>query len=140
MKTERKSKWAASIATMLLIFMAGQATAFAYDIPEKMNSNEEEEIAMEDIEIYFQGGEFEIDDIFCDNYFTDENGNVYEVENHSERRQCSHRYQPGTTTIHAKLNSGGCTVTVYRAQRCVICNNVVRGERIETRSYDKCPH
>lgn len=140
MKRERKNKMAASVVAMLLVCMVGQVTVFAYEMPTKVDSGEKEEIVMENTEMYFLREEYEIDNIFLDNYFVDEDGNVFEAENQETRRQCTHNYELGTNVVHNKNSNGGCTVTIYKAKRCVKCGNVIRGDKIETRIYDKCPH
>lgn len=140
MKTDRKNKIVVSIAVLLLICMAGQATVLAYEVPTRIDGEEREKIVVKDTEIYFMEEEFEIDDIFYDNYFVDADDNVYEVKDREAKVLCPHRYESGTNAVHTKKSNGGCIVTFYKAKRCANCGYVVRGEKIETRSYVKCPH
>lgn len=72
-------------------------------------------------------------------YFIDENGVVYKINNNKEKVFCEHTYSNGTYTIHKK-NGNGCIMEYYNAKRCTKCGNVILGTKLNTVTYEKCPH
>lgn len=78
--------------------------------------------------------------------FVDEDGVVWEEDSFwtgnsgQERVSCQHSYKSGTLVEHSKKADGGCTEITYSAQKCTKCGYVVKGSRISTMTYDKCPH
>lgn len=81
-----------------------------------------------------------------DQLFIDENGEVYPVKdsdlnsNDQRRAFCEHNYIAGVFHDHISNSSGGCTLTTYNAQRCSKCNDLKRGSKISTITYEVCPH
>lgn len=81
-----------------------------------------------------------------DQLFIDENGNVYPIKdrelngNNQIKISCNHNYIDGVVNYHSVNSSGGCTLTVYNAQRCSRCNDLIRGSKISTITYEVCPH
>ncbi len=159
MKNKRWNRFAAGVLVAALTF-ANSMTVFAYrdgfsetmtgnvskaEIEEKLDvdtymfvldgADEEETMEFEVLE------ELEKLEICYDNQFTDEAGNVYPISgDDSVEPYCNHEYISGTSTTHRKLSGGGCEVKQYRSQRCVICGHVIQGEKINTITYEVCPH
>lgn len=73
--------------------------------------------------------------------FVDEAGNVFDLSGEPQTyADCTHQYTSGKTTSHIINQSGGCTLTIYKAQRCTKCGNIVQGEIISTVNSPVCYH
>ena len=73
--------------------------------------------------------------------FTDENGNIYPVEEEVRvKRGCVHEYVSGTVTEHTKNSNGSCLVEYIEAMRCIKCGRLQYGSVINEVKYAKCPH
>lgn len=144
MKTVRKNRVFLSAVVMVLICMLGGLTVCAYDAPLNVDSLEETERQDQVFDFQFTLGEAEIEmeELPYEQFFTDEDGNVYELksEENISKSACTHRYVAGTYTAHSRNREGGCTVTYYEARRCSKCSNVIKGKEINTVTYKKCPH
>ena len=53
---------------------------------------------------------------------------------------CTHSMIPATFYTHTKNSSGGCTVKVYKCQRCEKCGYSANAQYDHTTTYAKCPH
>lgn len=139
MKIVRKNKIFFSVVMMILICIMGGLTAFAYESPYKIIGNK-------DNDFYFEGKftkeEKVQESISYEKYFIDNTATIYEVNelNTSERAGCLHEYTNGTYEMHKKNSNGGCTLTEYEAQMCILCGTVKLGDKISTTTYVKCPH
>ena len=138
------------VLTTGLIAVASGIPVFAYQGTKNlyMDSKCREELfvvdAPDNYVIFSEGikNSGKIEKLPYQEYFTDENGNIYPV-NPSERelhRACSHIYVEGEVTVHEKQADGSCKVKYYEAKRCTKCGYVVRGKLIRTETYDPCPH
>ncbi len=80
--------------------------------------------------------------ILYDDQFVDEEGNIYPIAEAGDAvyASCRHQYEEGTAYSHAMNGSGGCAVTVYKAQRCTLCGIVIQGEQIGVFQYNVCTH
>lgn len=47
---------------------------------------------------------------------------------------------PATFYTHSKKSSGGCTVKIYKCQRCEKCGYSANAQYDHTITYAKCPH
>ena len=77
-----------------------------------------------------------------DSFFTDKNGNVYyeAVRSQTACTSFAHDFAEGTYTTHERLEDGGCTVSVYEAERCARCGTPKNGGLISTTQYVACIH
>ncbi len=148
MKTKRKRTLKKlSVLVGMLICTVGTSTVFAYDNTPQMEILGEG--SLEDIQLNSsQWADFnpegtleELEEIPFDNFFTDENGNIFETDAgiSKEKSACIHKYVSGTLSNHTIIGKK-CTVDVYKAKRCSLCRNVIRKEHLYTITYDICPH
>lgn len=155
----RKHKWnrIAAGALMATLIFANSMTVFAYRdgfsevLPEDA-SQEAIERALNNDGVAFVWDETgEVADhgvmykentaLEYDLQFTDEEGNVYPVYgDEGISTYCNHVYDPGTLQEHGKTSGGGCRVDEYRAERCIKCGQVIRGEWVNTYTWAICPH
>jgi len=142
MKANRQLKWGLSVITMGLVCMAGTMSTFAY-VPPSGIDVVEAHVKGAEYAFHPQGQRPPVQDMPYEYFFTDQAGNVYELDESdlTQKAGCSHTYTTvGTTTRHIKNSSGGCTVKEYEALKCSKCGNVKQGDLIGTHSYPSCPH
>lgn len=158
MKKKSWNRYAAGMLTVVLAF-ANSITVFAYKdtLHQEMAEDTQQEAVTETLQtdvfsftpdgaegevlIKFDGSE-KIKMMY-DKQFVDMEGNIYpysEEDTVTTYRSCSHHFISGTSTEHNKYTDGSCKTRVYRSQRCDICGYVIRGERINTVTYEVCPH
>lgn len=53
---------------------------------------------------------------------------------------CNHVMENGYYNVHIPGKSGGCTVNVYHAKRCIRCGYIDVGTLDSTHTYTVCPH
>ena len=139
MKTNSKNKIFFSAVVMMFICILGILTAFAYEPPYRINVIHGDHSAEYNLE-----EEDTIEPIFYNQYFIDENKIIYEITDWDSLGQleCVHNYINSDTIYinHIKNNTGGCTTTKYRTQKCSFCASVIVGDKISTLTYEKCPH
>lgn len=83
----------------------------------------------------------ELNAIFSDAQFVDEDGNVYPVSGISPQVFCpGHEKVNGYFQTHVSDGKGGCTVKTYKGVKCVICDTIWLGDLIDISEYAKCPH
>lgn len=145
MKADRKNKTMLSVFAMVLICITGGMTIFAYETPQTISFLDDMGGMSREQEIHFYvQGELEIgtEELPYDYFFTDESGNIYNLDGgeYNTQASCSHKYVLGSTTSHHKNSSGGCTITYFEAWRCSKCGNVKTGNKLNTNTYEKCPH
>ncbi|MDO4321752.1 MAG: M56 family metallopeptidase [Lachnospiraceae bacterium] len=125
-----------------LTVLACTSTIFAY---EPMLSTDEETTG-----IFREGdaGDFsdveKMDKVYfgdSDGVFVYEDGTQVAVrEGASPYAFCNHIFSDGYYYLHKANNSGGCTVTVYNAQRCTRCGFLKLGSVHNTITYAVCIH
>ena len=142
---------------MAALTFANSMTVFAYrdvvheEVPENVSEEEIDEALNNDTLLFVfdetdeeEVQEFELLEeleIRYDRQFMDERGSIYPVmEDDSVEPYCDHNFAWGTETTHGKTSGGGCKVTQYRSQRCTKCGYIIRGEKIQTITYEVCPH
>ena len=139
MKTNSKNKIFFSAVVMMFICILGILTAFAYEPPYRINVIHGDHSAEYNLE-----EEDTIEPIFYNQYFIDENKIIYEITDLDSLGQleCVHNYINSDTIYinHIKNNTGGCTTTKYRTQKCSFCASVIVGDKISTLTYEECPH
>lgn len=141
MRSNRKPKRVLSILAAGVICMAGSMTAFAYE-PLITVSNSENFVVEGDVTFVYKKPEVKKELLFSDFYFSDNNGQVYNLDNADNNREvCIHEYAiSGVTTSHKKDGKGGCTVYEYDSLRCRFCGSIKLLDLISTVTYNPCPH
>ncbi len=156
MKKSMKRRWKRKTAVLIMAacFIVSCIPAFAYQRPLKYGVTEEEDKTVEkwntiDRMTFIseeEGVKEYLDFSRGDIVFVDEDGMVWEEgsfltgNSGQERESCQHSYKSGTIVEHNKKTDGSCTETTYSAQKCTRCGYVLKGSRISTTTYDKCPH
>ncbi len=151
-KCSRKAKFAMGVLTSM-IWIVSSVPVFAYDGVTVLRIEGDEELIRERCEDFFNkdilattNGNFMFEqedmDIRFDQQFTDENGNIYEVDkNAGGRAGCTHSSLiSGTYQEHVKNSSGGCVLKSYNANRCNGCGSMFLGSLISESKYTVCPH
>lgn len=140
MTTKKRNKTILSIASTIVICMAGAITSFAYEAPRTLTVSSTSEFSLDNKFLDEKGNS---DQIFSSRYFIDKAGIISEIteQNSPERVLCKHDYSiPGTLRNHKKNSDGSCVVTDYDALQCSICGSVKAGEVTYVGTYTKCPH
>lgn len=76
-----------------------------------------------------------------DTIFVCENGTQIAVSEKVEQYAiCNHVMENGYYNVHGSNNTGGCTVYVYHAKRCIRCGYIDVGTLYSTTTYPVCPH
>ncbi len=140
MKEKRRSKGYLTVLVSATVFLAGSMTAFAYERPQIAKSLEDtSEI---EGEYFFIEGVPEIEPVLYDSFWVNADGSVEEImdDELEERAVCSHTFKEGTYGKHNKDSSGGCTVTYWKAKKCIKCGYMDYESILNKVSYQKCPH
>lgn len=140
MTTKKRNKTVLSIASTIVICMAGAITSFAYEAPRTVTTNITTDLSLDS---EFSEEKENSSKIIFDRYFIDSTGIISEIEelNSFNKALCKHDYSiPGTFKNHKKNSDGSCTVTNYDALKCSLCGSVLVNEVISTTTYTKCPH
>lgn len=135
-------------ALMAVILFGSSFTVLAYDhvvvdnftttLPQEGDAYGDDYFILDGMENPFKA---DIPPIVYDEQFVDEDGNIYNLAGEPQvYADCTHNYVSGQKVKHEVNRQGGCTVTVYKAQRCTLCGNVVLGDIISTTNYPVCPH
>ena len=139
MRTNRKCKVILSMVTMALVCMMGGITCFAYNSPTIALNDYAHDL---DESFSFTTGAAKVsaNPYLCNNFFTDKEGNVYDLSE-GGRALCIHDFSVyGTSQTHKLDGKGGCVVKSYDSVKCKYCNTIKVGELISTTTYTKCPH
>ena len=148
MKTKRKRTLKKmSVFVGILICTVGTSTVFAYDNAPRMEilgegSLEEIQLnASEWSDFNPEGTLEELEEAPFDTFFTDENGNIFEINDDisNEKAYCTHKYVSGTQSDHMIIGKK-CRIDVYNAKRCSLCGNVILKEHLHATTYNICPH
>lgn len=76
-----------------------------------------------------------------DTVYVDADGNQIVAQKSSDTYAlCTHSMVPATFYTHSKNSSGGCTVKIYKCQRCEKCGYSANAKYDNTVTYAKCPH
>lgn len=113
---------------LLMIGLAGTVTAFAYrptNIHELYNFNSNSEYGF--IPWWDMADERE-GPLPFDRFFTDENGEVFPLEEPASRTACPHEYVDGMVTEHTKDGGEGCTLVKTEARWCRSCGFIDAGK------------
>lgn len=144
MKRKKKNRFFSAMTVMGLVCMTGGITAFAYDPPRVLDAgNQEVSFGVEFINGVEPEALLEIENLPYSLYFVDENGEILELDETDlpERAVCDHNYgERGIIKEHIKNSVGGCVVKTYEGKVCLKCGNIQLEKRINTVSYEYCPH
>ena len=126
------------------VHMEVQADSSQEEIERTLGINELEfvfdEAAEETVQEFEIQQEIEEVEMRYEKQFTDEEGNIYPVEDEGVEPHCDHDFGSGTLREHTVFSNGGCEVREYRGQRCKKCGYMIRGDLISITNYVKCPH
>ncbi len=133
---------AAVVGTIGCIMSTG--VALAYDEPRvEENQGAGYSVDFDVDEYFYTDSDTVAKDILYDDYFVDENGQIYEITDPKQpaRVVCfSHQFVEGTKTVHKKDSNGGCTTKYYHAKRCQKCGYLVTGDLYQTLTCKVCTH
>lgn len=148
MSRTRKNIWIAVAAGVIGGAMS-TAAAFAYEAPQELalNENDDESDALAE-QYFWITGESATEAQLYDRFFSDGeieelccgDRQLFSVVSGGERSVCRHRYVNGEQMRYRSDGAGGCRVNYYYAKRCITCGSVVTGERYHTYLYEVCPH
>ncbi len=140
MTTKKRNKTILSIASTIVICMAGAITSFAYEAPRTVTTNITTDLSLDN---EFSEEKENSSKIIFDRYFIDSTGIISEIDelNSFNKALCKHDYSiPGTLRNHKKDTNGGCTITEYDALKCSLCGSVLVGDVTNVITYTKCIH
>lgn len=80
--------------------------------------------------------------ILYEEQFIDSEGNIYDLTWESQMYSIClvHQYVPGQITVHETDGNGGCTITVYYAERCSKCGKLRKGDYMSSTHHAVCTH
>ena len=135
------------VAVSALTIVTSAGTALAY---QPMPSSDESvgEIMISDGSDYsnFTNSILSYEDISnidfsqSNSVFIYEDGRQIPINDTNTHALCTHSMYNGYLSNHISNNSGGCTVKVYKCQRCEKCGYLANAVLYSTTTYPKCPH
>ena len=128
------------VAVSALTIVAGAGTVLAYEAMPSSDVSVTESIDNNSDFGKFNDMVILTDFSKGDSIFIDFNGNEFVVDDYSNHALCTHSMVDGYWQVHSSNNSGGCSVKVYKAQRCKKCGYLANAVYQYTATYDKCPH
>lgn len=143
-----------SIFVAVIIFSCA-LTASAYEPAHTVvvNDNITKYISPDSSDFYFsESDETSIRDSFLgsihldfsesDTLIIDADGNVtpYLPSDIEPHVLCFHKYKPCNVTKHTRNSSGGCTLILFSGEQCQICGQLLLHEKLNSCTYEKCPH
>lgn len=128
------------VAVSALTIVAGAGTVLAYETMPSSDVSVTESIDNNSDFGKFNDMVILTDFSKGDSIFIDFNGNEFVVDDYSNHALCTHSMVDGYWQVHSSNNSGGCSVKVYKAQRCKKCGYLANAVYQYTATYDKCPH
>ena len=138
-----------SIIVAATVFVSS-LTVFAYQEPvEVYESVDSFNYSLDEADSYFDFSEpdykeYKLPDLDKTEriayYFIDEDGTINKIDKNMEKAPCNHTYKSGTYKKHILNNKGGCTVEYYNAEKCTKCGVTIVGSKINTVTFEKCPH
>ena len=150
MKEKRKGLLQRGIMVTVsaLTIVAGAGTVLAYEAMPSSDMSVGESINNYDLDFTsFQAvGESmvepaDIDFSTSDNVFIDLDGNQIPIlDSTTSRALCTHSMVDGYLNNHSSNSSGGCTVYVYKCQRCKKCGYLANAVYQYKVVYPTCPH
>lgn len=143
MKNTPKRKIITSVLAVVISVMLSATTIMAYT-PLQSSSGPEEIKSKDNDFMEFSVNEENITShSLTDQFFISEDGEVYAItdeSNNGARALCIHEFVDGQLSRHVSNDSGGCTMYVYDAKKCIKCNYLVVYDLIYRTIYESCPH
>lgn len=145
MATKKRHVMFAAVAGLIGCVLS-TGVALAYEEPRVAGNQIEEYTTDVDAnadEFFYFDSDVTADDIPYDDFFVDENGQIYDtgeqgVQPHVVCTQ--HLYVSGTHIIHRLDGNGGCITKYYHAKRCQRCGYMVTGDLYRTVTETVCTH
>lgn len=132
---------------MAVTIIASATTILAYEPFAPVDEGTMEEISYGDFGAFSdKESNIELDTSECDFNFSDsvficEDGTLLTITDEaSPKVLCNHTMVDGYYNVHKSNSSGGCTVTVYNAQKCSKCGYLKLGSIYVVNTYPVCPH
>lgn len=141
------------VAVSALTIVAGAGTVLAYEPMQSSDISVSDSISNYDLD--FTDFKFEADNSNADNIdtssidfsqcndiFIGNDGVQISITEDTfvSRAICTHSMVNGYLNNHSSNGSGGCTVYVYKCQRCEKCGYLANAKLYSTNTYVKCPH
>lgn len=136
-----------AVALTVATVFASASTILAYEpfVPvyegtmEVVSADEFGAFSFEDAIQYDETDEFDFS--ISDDIFVYEDGRQEPITNEdSSYVLCNHTMVSGYYSTHRSNSSGGCTVTVYNAQKCSKCGYLILGDFHHSTTFAVCPH
>lgn len=143
MNPKKKNKFL-SISTTIAICVMALASGFTYKAPiisHEASKDNLEDILSGKVDSYtITVGEREIEPLYSDYYFIDENNQIYDLNAPTNRATCEHNYVSGVIKTHTKKSDGGCVIKFYDGKMCTSCHDTKDEVLIDIETHQKCPH
>ena len=143
MKKKGLMKKGVAVVVALVTMLASASTIFAYEPfvwTDEMTANVSDfsDFGMYADDIEVSEGDFSVSDLV----FVYEDGTqvIDNGENPENYILCNHVMKDGYYQVHRSNSTGGCTVNIYNAQRCIRCGYIKTGSLHSTHTYTVCPH
>lgn len=135
------------VAVSALTVLASASTALAYQPMQSSDMSIKDSIDSGDFEFAnFRSPDNssvdKLDFSKSESVFVTLDGEEFPIydETSTSRALCTHSMVDGYWETHKSNSSGGCTVTIYTAQRCKKCGYLANAQYYNTVTYAKCPH
>ncbi len=146
-KSMRMIRGIAALASAVVVAIA-VLPVWAYELPPVLQDNDVDVRALNEQEgferIFSTTGKglYPTPTVKYEYQFTDEDGNIYEVDPFEPRRSgCRHAKTTwGSYQVHEKHGDGSCNVISYRAKYCPECGTVLETELASNTYFPKCIH
>lgn len=144
MKNRTKRKIIASLLAVVISVMFSATTILAYT-PLQSSSGTNKFISENKNFAEFSENDknASIDCSSYDQIFISDDNERYPITEDDymdTRALCIHEFVTGVLNSHEPNNSGGCTMYVYDAKKCIKCNYLVVNDLLYTATYNPCPH
>lgn len=143
MKKKGLMKKGVAVVVALVTMLASASTIFAYEPfmwTDEMTANVSDfsDFGMYADDIEVSEGDFSVSDLV----FVYEDGTqvLDNGENTENYILCNHVMKDGYYQVHRSNSTGGCTVNIYNAQRCIRCGYIKTGSLHSTHTYTVCTH
>lgn len=143
MKKKGLMKKGVAVVVALVTMLASASTIFAYEPfvwTDEMTANVSDfsDFGMYADDIEVSEGDFSVSDLV----FVYEDGTqvIDNGENPENYILCNHVMKDGYYQVHRSNSTGGCTVNIYNAQRCIRCGYIKTGSLHNVVTYMVCPH
>lgn len=143
MKRKSLMKKGIAIATAVFTVFASSSTILAYEPFVSVDDNTIEASDFSDYgEILEETGSDSCDFSISDTVVIFDDGRQIPIMDEKDALYalCNHVMKDCYYHVHRSNSTGGCTVSVYNAQRCTKCGYIKTGSLYATYTYTVCPH